>query len=561
MIKLFITLYAVVLASFGLFFVVVMSIDAFDDQLSEMQQVNETLSKGTFRLLEQSIEELNQTQINIVVEQHQKVFGPSLKLFNLFELPLTQNEIIAIKRGEIVNSEEENDAIRRKTIESTGNEPVELDFLYKKVPNTSWVWRLNLDINVRTSIHNLDLTVDVQSGSYIDGMYYLIHKVLLLKQPKEKWAQLLLELQSDYGILLSLHNEIELLATLQDHDNGKGLQALISAGKLANITRSNDQAVFIKRLPNSGNVLQIGPVQVPWIIQHFIHLAIMSFMLSIATMLFLWVRPFWLSLLNIKQAADQFGAGNYSARIPYKKRSPIAKIANAFNKMAEQTQRSIHSHKELTSAVSHELRTPVARMRFALEMLAETNNKKDKQRFVSNINTDIDDLDLLLEELLTYARFDRQDSTIKLITVNLVSWINNSMEKLMPLANEKKLRYQVKGIADTETAQIEPRLMSRVLDNLVQNGLRYADREVKVTLNKHHSDYLLVVEDDGKGIPEKKRAHVFDAFSRIDSSRDRASGGFGLGLAIAERIVTGHQGKISIDDSVLGGARFKVRFS
>jgi signal transduction histidine kinase len=283
--------------------------------------------------------------------------------------------------------------------------------------------------------------------------------------------------------------------------------------------------------------------------------------LSIALMLFLWVRPFWSSLIKIKQAADEFGAGNYSARIPYKKRSAIAKIAQAFNRMAEQTQRSIHSHKELTSAVSHELRTPVARMRFALEMLSETDNKKDQQRFIKDINTDIDDLDLLLEELLTYARFDRQDSVIKRSKEPLIPWISNSMEKLMPLANHKSLSYQIDDIDRHETTNIDARLMSRVLDNLVQNGLRYAHQQVKVTLTKNNGDYLLVVEDDGKGIPEEDRTQLFDAFSRLDSSRDRASGGFGLGLAIAKRIVVEHQGELSIGDSALGGAQFEVQFS
>jgi len=97
------------------------------------------------------------------------------------------------------------------------------------------------------------------------------------------------------------------------------------------------------------------------------------------------------------------------------------------------------------------------------------------------------------------------------------------------------------------------------LDNLVQNALRYASQTVEVTLTKDNNDYLLIVEDDGKGIPEEKRAHIFDAFSRIDASRDRASGGFGLGLAIVDRIVQAHSGNVSIHDSPLGGARFEVR--
>ena len=102
--------------------------------------------------------------------------------------------------------------------------------------------------------------------------------------------------------------------------------------------------------------------------------------------------------------------------------------------------------------------------------------------------------------------------------------------------------------------------MSRVLDNLVQNALRYANQQVLVIFTKDKNNYVLIVEDDGTGIPKTERTHIFDAFSRLDASRDRASGGFGLGLAIAERIVKGHQGNISIQSSELGGAKFEVQF-
>jgi len=269
----------------------------------------------------------------------------------------------------------------------------------------------------------------------------------------------------------------------------------------------------------------------------------------------------WANLIRIKKAADDFGSGNHDARISYRKWSPISNISKAFNQMAEQTQRSIRSQKELTSAVSHELRTPVARMRFALEMLDASQDKKEKTRFVKDINKDIDELDLLLEELLSYARFDQKNYKINPRLEKLIPWISDSMEKLMPLANHKMLHYKVEGIGVNETALFEARLMSRVLDNLVQNALRYAKQTVEVTLTKDQDDYLLRVDDDGIGIPENQRKHIFDAFSRLDASRDRASGGFGLGLAIANRIVKAHHGNISIHQSDLGGASFEVRWS
>jgi two-component system sensor histidine kinase RstB len=264
-------------------------------------------------------------------------------------------------------------------------------------------------------------------------------------------------------------------------------------------------------------------------------------------------------LLKIKKAADEFGSGNYNARIPRRWWSPVKKISNAFNAMAEQTQNSIRQQKELTSAVSHELRTPVARMRFALEMLDSSSSKHDKTRFINDINEDINDLDLLLEELLSYARFDQKNHSINPRLEKLIPWLSNSMEKLMSLAGNKVLHYRVEGIGINETSLFDARLMTRALDNLVQNALRYAKHTVEVMLTKDHDNYLLIIEDDGIGISKDKREEIFNAFSRIDTSRDRASGGFGLGLAIVDRIVKAHLGNIIVLDSPLGGARFEIR--
>jgi signal transduction histidine kinase len=556
MTKLFITLYLVVLASFGIFVGFMISLDALEDLLPASKNIEERITKGSFMLLDRSIEGLTAKQTEQLVVQHKKAFDEFFALIELAQLDLNPDEIDRLKQGEIVASDEEDDALEDEYAKTNGHKAIQIDLYYKKVPNATLVWRVNLDTEVNQHVNNITITTTVKSGRFAHGMQYLIH-AYLLKYNEDQWQSILKNLQTDYGLLLSLHEKSVLLASL---GNKQAIQSRISKGELVNMSQGTHSAIFVQAIPHSTKMLQIGPIKIPWIIAHTIQLALLAFVLSIATALCLWVRAFWSNLIKIKQAADEFGAGNYSARIPYKKRSPIAEVTKAFNAMAECTQRSIRSHKELTSAVSHELRTPVARMRFALEMLSATDDKEDQQRFVNAINNDIDELDLLLEELLTYARFDQQDTAMKLHEVPLIPWLDASMKQLIPLATHKNLDYRLEGIGVNETAWIEPRLMSRVLDNLVQNALRYAKQYVKVTLTKDNNDYLLVVEDDGTGIPDTERAHIFDAFSRLDASRDRASGGFGLGLAIAERIVKGHQGTLTIDDSVLGGARFEVRY-
>ncbi len=555
MTKLFITLYLVVLASFGIFLGFMLSLCVLGDVLPDSKDIEERITKGSFMLLDQSIEGLTEQQTEQLVTQHKKAFDAFFDLIELAQLELDQDDIDRLQQGQIVASDKENDRLKGDYEKLNGYKAVGIDLYYKKVANAPRVWRINLDTEVNQEVHNVTITTRVKLGRFLQGMQYLIH-THLLKYDKAQWSHQLKNLQADYGLLLSLHEKSTLLTRL---DNKPEMQSRFSKGELVNSTQATKQVTLVQMIPNSTKALQIGPIDIPWIMRYVLHMALLAFVLSIATALFLWVYPFWTNLIKIKQAADEFGAGNYSARIPYKKRSPIAEVTKAFNTMAERTQRSIHSHKELTSAVSHELRTPVARMRFALEMLIATNDSGDQQRFVNAINNDIDELDLLLEELLTYARFDQHDAAMTLREIPLRPWFDNSMKQLLPLAKDKTLDYQIESIGVNETAWMEPRLMSRVLDNLVQNALRYAKQQVKVTLTNAQDDCLLVVEDDGVGIPETARAHIFDAFSRLDASRDRASGGFGLGLAIAARIVKGHQGAISIHDSALGGAQFEVR--
>jgi signal transduction histidine kinase len=112
-----------------------------------------------------------------------------------------------------------------------------------------------------------------------------------------------------------------------------------------------------------------------------------------------------------------------------------------------------------------------------------------------------------------------------------------------------------------DTAWMEPRLMELAVSNLLANAVRYARQSVRVSVARENDVYRLVVEDDGEGIPEVARATVFRAFTRLDTSRNRETGGFGLGLAIVARIASLHRGRVLADSSrALGGARLALEW-
>ena len=559
MAKLFFTLYLMVVASFGVFLFYLFAIEFLGDSIGAGAEIDEKVSKGTFKLLNESLDGLNKQQTDKLLQRYKQLFGDEFKLAEISTLDLSKKQLKQLENGKVVSNEETNIQLINgtQTREEMDDDLEEVDILYFKRPGTSLVWRVSLDYMLSISVNESGLAVSITSGKFSDGMMYLIQSKLLAEEQK-KWPGMLNKLQTDFDMPLKI-TDVE---SIHFADRGKQL-AMLKENKSINITQGTNYATFVQQIPNHSSLLQVGPVEIPWYIRNFYYLFIAAFILSIATTLFLWLWPFWSNLTRLKRAAEDFGAGNLNARISHKGWSPISKITQAFNAMAEQTQQSIRSQKELTSAISHELRTPVSRMRFALEMLDASNNQKDTSRYIGDINKDIDALDLLLEELLSYARFDQKNHQINPRLEKLIPWISQSMDKLMPLADNKTLHYQVQGIGVNETALFEPRLMSRVLDNLVQNALRYARQTVEVTLSKDHSKdhdhYLLIVEDDGDGIAREKQEQIFDAFSRMDASRDRASGGFGLGLAIVDKIIKAHSGTVTVKKSALGGARFEVR--
>lgn len=542
MLKLFIIIYFLLIASLLIISIGSAVIPNILFEGIDSIEIERKASRGTYILLDRAIKDLNDEQIKLKVAHYQRYFPKGFDLVDIASLKLTAKEKKEFDKGKSITRE-----IPITTEMETSDEDT-LTTFYRQSEQPAQAWKIVFDANIMIN----NLTVTIKGERYMDAVFFMIEEHLLT-QDQQSWGDMMTDLKKIHGFNLNLKRRDSFILN-------KNITGLLKQGKTVNITQTERVATFIHPVKNSPYLLEFGPVTLPWAIYYLGYILLSSVALIVALLSMVWVWPMWRDLLKIKSAADDFGKGIYDTRIPAKKFSLLSKISLAFNTMAERTQRSIESHKELTNAVSHELRTPLARMRFSLEMLTSTDNKQTRQRHANDMTEDIDELELLLSELLTYARFERDSGKIKYQSQALAPWFNKTLQRLNTLANNKQLNYSMMGIKETETALFEPRLMSRMLDNLVQNALRYANKIVNVTLSKQPHYYRLTVEDDGIGIAESERERLFDVFSRIDNSRDRDTGGFGLGLAIVKRIVEGHQGHVSIKDSALGGALFEVRF-
>ena len=331
--------------------------------------------------------------------------------------------------------------------------------------------------------------------------------------------------------------------------------AQLQSGASIRLFNDSDRAVYYRMLEPGEWVLALGPApeldseQAYWVVPLFYTL--------IAVAVFLWVRPVMRDIEVLQESASAFGQQDFSTRVAIPEVSWLAPLGQAFNSMAVRIQWLLQSHRELTHAVSHELRTPLARIRFSLEMLGQ-GDEESIARHRESINRDIEDLNTLIDEMLSYAELDQEHLRAKLEPLAIRNWLEEYVDGDNQNQAGIPLHLILPGAIPPVLA--DERLMRRALDNLVGNARRYACEYIAIRLTLRDGVCQLQVEDDGPGIPEHKRAAVTSAFTRLEDEGGAVSHGFGLGLAIVKRIMDLHHGQVAIDSSVQGGAAIGLRW-
>ncbi|VXB23200.1 ATP-binding protein [Massilia sp. 9I] len=267
----------------------------------------------------------------------------------------------------------------------------------------------------------------------------------------------------------------------------------------------------------------------------------------------LWSRSHWQGLQSLSRLADEFGSGKLTARSQMKPSANIYPLAERINHMADRIEDLLEAQKSLLHSVSHELRTPIARLEFGLELLDARAKDPDLSKRIAAMEGDLRELNALVNELLDMSKLDSARN-LQAEPVVLGEVLRECTEMLPPsqLALDCAL--------DDELGELEldRRLLARAVCNLLRNAQKYAGSRILLAATRDHKGVEITVDDDGPGIPEDEREKIFDPFYRLDRSRDRATGGFGLGLSIARKAVALHGGSLRVEGSPLGGARFVI---
>jgi signal transduction histidine kinase len=261
------------------------------------------------------------------------------------------------------------------------------------------------------------------------------------------------------------------------------------------------------------------------------------------------IRRLTKRLEKLQQGVERWGAGDLSARVTVEGTDEVAFLAERFNHAAERIEKLLASHKALLANASHELRSPLARIRMGLELIGEGS---DAQRL--EIRRSLQELDQLIDEILLASRLDTAEATRE----------PREAVDLTGLAAEECARVGADLVLEPSAGdaavvlQAWPRLLRRLLRNLLENAQRHGAGELSLTLARVGQEAEVRVNDRGPGVPPAQRQRIFEPFYRLPGASER-EGGVGLGLALVKRIAELHGGRVHCEDRPGGGASFVLR--
>ena len=323
-------------------------------------------------------------------------------------------------------------------------------------------------------------------------------------------------------------------------------------------SQSNSSIRIIVPSEINDMAILMGPIPLfNWFPLNLIISMVLISMFLISLGVYALIFPLERKLQLIQVGVNEVSQGNLDSQVQVIGQDEIARLSATFNAMTSHIKRLIESQRELTRAVSHELRTPVASIRFAVDMLADTDDEDSRFMQRDYIDEDIEALNGLIDEILTYAKLEEGSPKLDLEPVNFKELIEQIVRETNALG--KDIKIIGKPPSSKVTAIADRRYLHRVIQNLAGNALRYAESTIIISAGVRKGNAFVCVEDDGHGISEADREKVFIPFSRLDDSRTRASGGYGLGLSIVSRIAFWFSGNMKVDESPeLSGARFTM---
>lgn len=306
-------------------------------------------------------------------------------------------------------------------------------------------------------------------------------------------------------------------------------------------------------------VVDLGPPPLERLIAPFSVVLVLLMGLAIA-----FARHIVKPLQRVARAAERFGRGDLAARSEVARTDELGDVARSFDAMADRITELMTAQQELMANVSHELMTPLARIHVAVDLIAEGEAEQAKE-LVPEIAHDLTEIERLIDDIMTVAnlalsRAQRGSMTpLKVDDVCIRGLIEKAVQRFE--AQHRSYRLAIEIAEELPVVRGDSVLLRRVVENLLDNARKYSSAEDTIRLRAERSEegVLIAVSDSGIGMEQADLGRAFTPFFRGDKSRARATGGVGLGLALAKRVIEAHGGTIEIQSALGSGTTVTLR--
>jgi two-component system sensor histidine kinase CpxA len=293
-----------------------------------------------------------------------------------------------------------------------------------------------------------------------------------------------------------------------------------------------------------------------------VRLVVFAFALGISGLVCWWLAHYISKPLErLQSSARSLAAGNLDERVGGEfssRRDELGVLARDFDAMADHIRTLIASREDLLRAMSHELRSPLARLRVASGLARRPQADIVKQ--LDRIELEAERLDTLIGQMLQLSQLRSYKPTLPLEPIDVTTLVNEVVDdaRLEASAVDKNVDWTP---GESLWLNGDHDLMRSAIENVLRNAVRFTKpgSAVAVSLTREHHDALISIEDHGPGVPEAELARIFEPFYRVAESRDRDSGGTGIGLAITARVVFLYKGQVSAHNAATGGLRVEIR--
>jgi two-component system, OmpR family, sensor histidine kinase CpxA len=260
---------------------------------------------------------------------------------------------------------------------------------------------------------------------------------------------------------------------------------------------------------------------------------------------FPFVRSLTRNLASITAATEQIADEKFDVRVNEKRTDEIGRLGTAINHLATRLSGFVGGQKRFLGDISHELNSPLARMQFALSILEDRVDEKNRD-YVADVKEEVELMSKLVSELLEFSKAGMKTANVKLEKLKLLPLVENVV------ARETATESAVVVIEIPENTEVtaQSELLSRAVSNVVRNAVRYAGNagEIKISATNGNNQVRIEIADNGAGVPVESLEKLFDPFYRVETDRARQTGGTGLGLAIVKTCVEACEGKVTAEN-------------